>query len=708
MARDLMPKSGIVMPHIVITRDAAVVGVSTVDGKAGAVTLSGTYAKITDVYKKTETYSQSEVDNLIEPIMQRAMFKDDPYIDNNTALRSGGANGITSIDLIKASTDNSIHIGDLAAGVQGIHLYSEGKIDVAYKDANGDDAVSPLYSQRYRPPTADLPFAVVGTYVTDSKGRTIAVTKDGNNSDIKKLNALTDVKATTVTFEKSPIVPTPVNPTEAATKAYVDAAVQSSGSGGYIGETFWHPSRVELPGGTAPGDGQLISGASTLYPDLVALVQAGKLPNTTETTWQAQPTARAAYVYDSTADTLRMPDLNGIQTGSIAAPVLRGDGGTLDAGSVQQNGAPNIRGVQYRVTATAQVQRYTGNVDGAFYLLPRETTSPPTEAATSGANSQGVPLGFNANLYSNAYRDDVTEVRMNSIVGCYIIRVATAAQNGGDVDMLELQAQVEELRTAAVSTNNNVGYALLNVPGTPALGSRTVLVNPFGMNTPVICLTEIFHATLQKWVTTPNTYNASADVSYGILSSYSEGEGIVVKCGNNSFVAASQRSLSSQDFTNNYTTPSPIRVHVWSIGKDISKLKQISQIDPVLIQEFKAPTLPTGLRYIWTRNGTETGGTSTYLTLSESVLGKTIYLGNNANYSSSGIVIPRVKPPHLTALTAPSGVAATSWEIFMNVTDSIGYRIQIDEAGTKLYISAITSGATPLSWIYVDDYSVQP
>lgn len=35
MSRELMPKSGIMMPHVVVTRDAAVVGVSTVDGVAG-------------------------------------------------------------------------------------------------------------------------------------------------------------------------------------------------------------------------------------------------------------------------------------------------------------------------------------------------------------------------------------------------------------------------------------------------------------------------------------------------------------------------------------------------------------------------------------------------------------------------------------------------------------------------------------------------
>lgn len=702
MARDLMPKSGIVMPHIVITRDAAVVGVSTVDGKAGAVTLTGTYAKITDVYKKTETYSQDEVDNLIEPIMQRAMFKDDPYIDNNTALRSGGANGITSIDLIKASTDNSIHIGDLAAGAQGIHLYSEGKIDVAYKDANGDDAVSPLYSQRYRPPTADLPFAVVGTYVTDSKGRTISVTKDGNNSDIKKLNALTDVKATTVTFEKSPIVPTPVNPTEAATKAYVDAAVQSSGSGGYVGETFWHPSRVNLPGGTAPGDGQLISGASTLYPDLVALVQAGKLPNTTETTWQAQPTARAAYVYDSVADTLRMPDLNGVQTGSIKAPVMRGDGGGLAPGIMQKSGVPNVAGEISGVSEDSAPLWNTAVLKPPFKL--GGVANKPL--APQGINSDGTDriLLIDLSTSSDVYTAGLTEARMNSVVGCYVIRVAVATQNGGDVDMLELQAQVEALRTAAIATNDSLGFAIIDM-GSVVKNQQYTKINPFGNNTPVSVVAQV---QLNGVWGDPNwIYNSNSSQSYGVRANYIEGTGIVVQTGTISLGSGNNNSgtgFPPPGSIPNETTSIPCRVLVWSVGKDISKLKQISQIDPVLIQEFKAPIKPTGFRQIWGRTTSETGGNGTNLTFSESILGQKVYMvAETANRFSLALDVPAKAFPASTTVTIP-GMPVGSFTVAAAV-DNASWLIGISPDGLTGKVVATTIALLNL---YVDDYSVQP
>lgn len=48
MARTFMPKSGTMMPYIVLNRDAAVAGVFTVDGLAGSIDLTGKYLQITN------------------------------------------------------------------------------------------------------------------------------------------------------------------------------------------------------------------------------------------------------------------------------------------------------------------------------------------------------------------------------------------------------------------------------------------------------------------------------------------------------------------------------------------------------------------------------------------------------------------------------------------------------------------------------------
>lgn len=109
---------------------------------------------------------------------------------------------------------------------------------------------------------------------------------------------------------------------------------------------------------------------------------------------------------------------------------------------------------------------------------------------------------------------------------------------------------------------NQIGYALLSL-GTVALGNRYVLENPYGNSTPVITMCEIFHSGIQKWVTTPWTY--SGGISYGISSSYSEGEGVVVRAASTAFVANTANSGTSQEFASNYSTPSPVRVHVWEV-----------------------------------------------------------------------------------------------------------------------------------------------
>lgn len=370
MARELMPKSGIMMPYVVVTRDAAVVGVSTVDGRAGSLDLvSMGYAKAADYYKKTETYTKTEVDNLITPIMQRALFKDDPFINNNVALRSGGGNGIVSVDMIKVDPQNNIIVGDYDAGVQGVHIYSEGKVDVVYKDSNGQEKSAPLYSDRFRPPVADLPFAAIGQYVTDpTTGRTIGVNRTGENSDLKTLNALTNIKTTKVTFEQSPTVPDAAQPYDAVNLRQLQAAGGGGGANmtgvmnNFIGAVEWfNGSRASIPSGYVAADGQVLSRVK--YPDLSTAIDKGFLNSITEDLWISsgdpdRPTAwRSSFSRGGAAGTapdgstpdlwMRAPDLNGIQASSVKHLFLSGSSGSPNEpgiGQVWTESIPNLSG----------------------------------------------------------------------------------------------------------------------------------------------------------------------------------------------------------------------------------------------------------------------------------------------------------------------------------------------------------------------------
>lgn len=111
--------------------------------------------------------------------------------------------------------------------------------------------------------------------------------------------------------------------------------------------------------------------------------------------------------------------------------------------------------------------------------------------------------------------------------------------------------------------NNRVGYTLLPV-SSPALNSRTVIGNPFGNETPVICIPEIFHATLQKWVAISWIYSGSSE-STGLVAWYSEGEGIVLNTGNRAFLRNSSWTGCSQPISSDYTTLSPVRINVFKV-----------------------------------------------------------------------------------------------------------------------------------------------
>lgn len=326
-----------------------------------------------------------------------------------------------------------------------------------------------------------------------------------------------------------------------------------------IGETFWHDMRSKMLDGCVAADGQEVDQVGP-FADLYADVAAGNRPTCTEAEWQADPTKRNCYVLNSSAGKMRLPDRNGVQPGSIPAPPLIGDGGGKVAGAVYKGAIPNLTG---RLTANLNwgVVTNLGTATGVFEI---DTATTTTDLAGNGAaNGGGRALLFKANKASDVYQDSVTAVQSAGNVGCFVIRYAGRAQNAGSLDAMTLSARMESINTdllaKSVATNARIGYALLSVTN-PALGSRTVLANPFGNNTPVQCMCEIFHATLSKWVTTPWSIYAVGSIS-GITSSYAEGEGIVVQTGPNSYVDTS--TGASQAIPGRYTTPSPVRIHVW-------------------------------------------------------------------------------------------------------------------------------------------------
>lgn len=93
----------------------------------------------------------------------------------------------------------------------------------------------------------------------------------------------------------------------------------------FIGATqWWNGSRAALPAGFLPTDGQLCNRAD--YPDLATLIENSIVNTVSDEEWLADPKKRGNYSKGDGSTTFRLPDINGIQEGSIKGLFIRGDG----------------------------------------------------------------------------------------------------------------------------------------------------------------------------------------------------------------------------------------------------------------------------------------------------------------------------------------------------------------------------------------------
>lgn len=338
---------------------------------------------------------------------------------------------------------------------------------------------------------------------------------------------------------------------------------------GYLGQIDWQEMRTALEPGTAPRDGQEVD-QTGIFAELYAKALAGKLPTCTEAEWQADPLNRGCYVLESSPGKMRLPDDNGVQPGSLRIPVKVGDSG-LDAraGKMAGSALPNIRGVILGSTRRGVYDFDTDDVSGA---IEREALANGIVAQSTTAASVRYQLKFNANADEPIYQDGVTEIRPNRQYGCWTVRYAAKATNGGSIDALALATAITagdaELLAKIIATNARVDYAMLDF-GTMAKNERKVIANPFGDNTPVEVVAEVQLTTTVgtgglKWANSGWIYTTSG--GYGVLASYVEGEGIVVQVGSFSMTNIPANTGSALQVTaTTATTGLPVRVHVRKI-----------------------------------------------------------------------------------------------------------------------------------------------
>ncbi|CUK22052.1 Phage Tail Collar Domain [Achromobacter sp. 2789STDY5608615] len=243
-----------------------------------------------------------------------------------------------------------------------------------------------------------------------------------------------------------------------------------------LGFVSWWPSRAAIPAGWAPLDGQTISRAA--FPDIWAILEAGKFPLVPEATWQSDVMARASYTAGDGATTLRLPDLNGKSAGSLGAVMLRGDGALSSgvAGQIQRDAMQAMTGEQaltYGVISGPGSGPFVGSRQG-----DRAARTSPSYPATTAGDT----LRFDNSVSVRT----ATENRPLNATGCWVIKLFGAVVQTGvvDVDQLVsdfalLSAQLQTLKDAIGFTIVYPGGGNSSAPGLVAINSQYVLANPF-------------------------------------------------------------------------------------------------------------------------------------------------------------------------------------------------------------------------------------
>lgn len=233
-----------------------------------------------------------------------------------------------------------------------------------------------------------------------------------------------------------------------------------------VGSVAWWPLRSSIPAGQIPADGQTISRAT--FPDIAAMVAAGRVPVVSEADWLADPLKRGSYTTGDGSTTIRVPDFNGKAAGSLGALFQRGDGAvgngviTRDAMQGHFHAARNPGAAYGGGSSIQAIQSNAGS-----YAFSDAGVGVPT---SDGAN--GTPR-------------TATETRPINVSGVWTVHAFGAVTNPGAADAAQLASDYAALNAALQTLSGQIGFTVLYPGGTPsnpgviAKNTRMVVANPF-------------------------------------------------------------------------------------------------------------------------------------------------------------------------------------------------------------------------------------
>lgn len=302
--------------------------------------------------------------------------------------------------------------------------------NAAVSTANSATATANAASSTASSAASDASTALSTANAIDAKAQTaLDNTTALDSATMKKAANLSDIADKAAAWlnvrpiGSTPLAADPVSDYDAATKRWVENYINAGTVGpnmngvmNYgVGKPLQHATRAYIPPYELPLDGQVVNRSD--WPELWAWAQM--TTPISDADWLESPSKRGSYSTGDGTTTFRLPDWNGVQSGSIPAVFFRGGVSAADM-TIQQNAAPNITG-RTGLVLVSQSTNSSGSLVDNWANFWSTAQSGGTSSDVYRENS----LGIDASRSSGSYgRNSTTEVYPNHVSGVWLVRAS--------------------------------------------------------------------------------------------------------------------------------------------------------------------------------------------------------------------------------------------------------------------------------------------